>query len=224
MPGGAPLKKRRAAASKRPCKYGPRDADGLCPKKPKTPSKPRSSTASKRPCKYGARINGKCPPKPKAAKAKVRELSSVDGAAKQAHTVLRDKAATKSEKKEAVKVLATAVAVDATKKAAADAKRQVKAALKKPETKKAIAKVAKQYGVPVAKAAGLTTAAGAILIGGGAALSANRKREARAFADRELAKSKKRLGSALTAEQAKILWQQYYDHALKQPVYTPTIK
>lgn len=224
MPGGAPLKK----TSKRPCKYGPRDSEGKCPKKPPTPRKSSSSQAasksSKRPCKYGPRTpEGRCPPKPKAPK-KVKQLQSVEGAAKQATQVLRSKEATTSQKKEAVKVLGTAVAVDVTKKVAADAQRKAKQALKKPETRKAIAKVAKEYGIPVAKAAGVATGVGVTLAVGGAALSANRAREAKKYADRELAKTKKKLGKALTPEMEKTLHKQYEDHAKKQPVYTPTIK
>lgn len=43
--------------SKRPCKYGERDAQGKCPKKP--------TTMRRRPCKYGERnAQGKCPKKP----------------------------------------------------------------------------------------------------------------------------------------------------------------
>lgn len=73
MPGGAKLRasssrKARSSASKsskatgassRPCKYGPRDEDGYCPKKPKAPKK------AKKPCKYGPRdAQGYCPKKP----------------------------------------------------------------------------------------------------------------------------------------------------------------
>lgn len=46
--------------SKKPCKYGPRDDDGYCPKKPAA----AKSTKGKKPCKYGARIDGYCPKKP----------------------------------------------------------------------------------------------------------------------------------------------------------------
>lgn len=71
MPGGAKLRsssssqgktsassaRKATAASSRPCKYGPRDADGKCPKKPK-------SAKAKKPCKYGPRdAEGYCPKK-----------------------------------------------------------------------------------------------------------------------------------------------------------------
>lgn len=49
----------------RPCKYGPRDADGYCPKKPST-ARARSGG---RPCKYGPRgADGYCPKKPSAGR------------------------------------------------------------------------------------------------------------------------------------------------------------
>lgn len=49
--------------AKRPCKYGPRDSEGFCPKKPKSSG---SRVSSKRPCKYGPRdSNGLCPKRPK---------------------------------------------------------------------------------------------------------------------------------------------------------------
>lgn len=77
MPGGAKLRatsyaraksaasssRKVSAASSRPCKYGPRDSEGRCPKKPK-------SAAKKKPCKYGARTSeGLCPKKPRASSA-----------------------------------------------------------------------------------------------------------------------------------------------------------
>lgn len=69
FPGGANPSTPKAA-SKRPCKYGPRDADGYCPKAPKRASKARTrstSTRSKPPCKYGPRDeDGYCPKKPRA--------------------------------------------------------------------------------------------------------------------------------------------------------------
>lgn len=55
--------KSAGGGSKRPCKYGPRDADGFCPKAPRRSS--GRSGASKRPCKYGPRdADGYCPKKP----------------------------------------------------------------------------------------------------------------------------------------------------------------
>jgi hypothetical protein len=46
-----------APKRKRACKYGPRDADGYCPKKKK-------GGGSKRPCKYGRGSDGYCNKKP----------------------------------------------------------------------------------------------------------------------------------------------------------------
>lgn len=226
MPGGAPLKGARAAASKRPCKYGPRLSDGRCPPKPKAPAKARSKAASQRPCKYGARINGKCPPKPKAARAetgpKVRELKSVDGAARQAGEVLRSKKATSSQKKEAVKVLGSAVAGEATKKVGEHIVREAKKAARsnKPAIKAAAKKILSSGAVGTVATAGATAAGiGATLYVGGKALTANRQREARNFADTQLRLTRDRLKpQQLTAEQAKTLWNQYYQHALKAPV------
>lgn len=49
-----------SGTSKRPCKYGPRDDAGYCPKKPAG-----ARSTSKRPCKYGPRdAAGYCPKKP----------------------------------------------------------------------------------------------------------------------------------------------------------------
>lgn len=50
-----------SSSSQRACKYGPRDEDGKCPKKPKAAKKARAKKA----CKYGPRdSDGYCPKKP----------------------------------------------------------------------------------------------------------------------------------------------------------------
>lgn len=225
MPGGAPLKASRSRASSRPCKYGPRDADGRCPKKPKSSSTKPSTAAAKRPCKYGARIDGRCPPKPKAAKKdkapQVKDYKSVDSAARQAGEVLRSKKATKQQKHEAVKVLGTAVAGEATKKVGESVYREAKKAARQNKTAiKAAAKKVLTGGAATAGATGVGIAA--TLYAGGKALDANRRREARAFAASQLALTKKRLApQQLTKQQADTLYQQYYEHALKQPVQNP---
>ena len=225
MPGGSPLKR----ASTRPCKYGPRDAEGKCPKKPRTSSagtkKPSSSSANKRPCKYGPRdANGLCPKKPKsprAAKApSVREYKSVDSAARQAGEVLRSKKATKEQKHEAVKVLGSAVAGEATKKVGESVAREAKKAVR--QNKDAIKSAAKSAGKAVAGSAALRAGVtGAAIAGtlyvGGKVLDANRAREAKKWADQQLAATRKKLPK-LTPEQAATLWNQYYQHALKKPV------
>jgi hypothetical protein len=231
MPGGAPLRKR----STRPCKYGPRTDEGKCPPKPKSTKrtsrrsasvsasgKSQSSTgqrksASKKPCKYGERINGKCPPKPKAA-ATVKQYKSVDRAAEQAGAVLASKKATRAQKGEAVKVLGTAVAGQLAQQGISSAKRQVKTTLRKPATKKAI----KAAAPKIAKAAGTATAIGAVLVGGATALAANRERECRKYAEKQLAATKKRLPpGSVTPEMEATLRQQYFDHCSKQPVQNP---
>jgi len=49
-----------SSKSKKPCKYGPRDSDGYCPKAPKK----AKTAAKKKPCKYGPRDeDGYCPKK-----------------------------------------------------------------------------------------------------------------------------------------------------------------
>lgn len=219
MPGGAPLTKR----SSRPCKYGPRDEEGRCPKAPKK-AKATSSPKPKPPCKYGPRTaDGKCPKKPKAPKSEkqptVRQLKSVDGAARQAGEVLRSKKATSTQKKEAVKVLTTAVAGEVGKKVAEHTYREAKKAVRqnKDTLKSAAKSAAKAAAGSAAVRAGVYGAAAAgVVAAGGAALSAQRRKEAKAFADRELAKTRKKV--KLTDAQASTLWQQYYDFKLKQPV------
>lgn len=225
MPGGAPLKR----ASTRPCKYGPRDEDGRCPKKPSTKRSTSSSSGSKssskpskKPCKYGPRTaDGLCPKKPKAAKKEktptVRDYKSVDSAAKQAGEVLRSKKATSSQKKEAVKVLGTAVAVESAKKAGENVYREAKVAVKKAAKKESVRQAAKGAAKTAAKVGAAGTGAGVILYAGGKALTANREREAKKWAASQLAATRKRLApQKLTTEQANALYDQYYRHALKQ--------
>lgn len=62
-PASAPA----APRPKPPCKYGPRDADGYCPKKPPSVRQSSGISSSARPCKYGPRgPDGLCPKKPSA--------------------------------------------------------------------------------------------------------------------------------------------------------------
>lgn len=219
MPGGAPLK---ARSSKRPCKYGPRDSDGRCPKKPKSASARSKSASGKRPCKYGPRgADGLCPKKPKSQRApSVRDYESVSRAAQQAGQVLRSSKATKEQKHEAVKVLGGAIAQESGKKIVEHTVREARKALKTPKGRAAAVKVAKS-AAKAAKAVGTATAIGAVLAIGGAALDANREREAQAYADRELAATRKRLKGGLTPQQAATLRQQYVDFFKKQPTQNP---
>lgn len=224
MPGGAPLKR----SSKRPCKYGQRDADGRCPKKPRAGSSssrtssggsskpPRAAKA--KPCKYGPRTaEGKCPKKPKSARApSVRDYESVSSAARQAGQVLRSKKATTEQKHEAVKVLGAAVATESGKKVVEHVVHEARKALRTPTGRAAAASVARKAAGAV-KAVGTATAIGTVLTIGGAALDANRDREAKKYADRQLAATKKRLKQKLTSEQESTLRSQYAEYYKKLP-------
>ena len=222
MPGGAKLSRR---SSTRPCKYGPRDSDGRCPKKPRAASSSSrtssGTSSSKRPCKYGPRDSeGHCPKKPKTARAKkaptVRDYESVGRAAKQAGQVLRSDKATTEQKHEAVKVLGAAVATESGKKIVEHTVTEARKALRTPTGRAAAARVASKAAGAV-KVVGTATAIGAVLAIGGAALDANREREAQRYADRELAKTRKRLKQSLTAEQAATLHAQYVEYYKKLP-------
>lgn len=224
MPGGAPLTKARARSRKlAPCKYGPRDEQGRCPKKPAAPKKARS-TKPKPPCKYGPRDeNGRCPKKPASSKQakgpQVKELKSVDGAARQAGEVIRSKTATSSQKKAAVRVLGQAVAAESGKKVAEHVVREAKKAVRQSGGAKAVVKkVAGSAGAATLARAGLYGAAFAgVLYTGAVALNAQRAREAKKWADEQLSITRKRLPQ-LTVGQAQTLWNQYFEHAMKRPV------
>jgi hypothetical protein len=236
MPGGAPLVMpssggtRKRSASKRPCAYGPRDADGYCPKRParSRSSSSSSSSSAKRPCKYGPRdSDGHCPKKPRSERAsnakaapRVRDYETVERAARQAGQVLRSKKATKEQKHEAVSVLGQAVATEVGKKVAEHVGKEAKAALTKPETQAALkSAVAKAAPVAAAVVRGSVVGLGiyATLALGGRALTNQREKEAARFADAELAKTKAKLPS-LTQDQGVTLWKQYFDFKMKQPV------
>jgi hypothetical protein len=225
MPGGAPLRRSR---SSRPCKYGARDEDGRCPKAPKRAAAAKAPRA-KAPCKYGERdADGRCPKKPKSARAAkaptVKKLKSVDGAARQAGEVLRSDKATKAQKHEAVKVLGSAVAGEASKKVAGDVARQAKKAVRQSGGARAVAKkVAKVAAGSAAVRAGAVGAgiAGTLYVGG-KALDANRRREAAKWAAKQVSLTKKRLApQKLTPEQEATLYRQYFDHFVQQPVTNP---
>lgn len=148
----------------------------------------------------------------------MRDLESVSAAGRQAGQVLRSKKATSEQKKEAVKVLGTAVAGEVAKKTAEHVAREGRKALREPHVREAIKSAASNVGVPLAKATLVGALVAGTLAAGGAALTSNREKEAKRWADQQLADTRKRLGTALTPEQAKTLWQQYYAFALKQPV------
>lgn len=221
-PGGAPLKR----VSSRPCKYGPRDDEGKCPKKPKSTNSTgsKSSARTKPPCKYGPRdANGLCPKKPKSTRAsqppKVKEYKSVDSAAKQAGEVLRSKKATSSQKKEAVRVLGTAVAGEAGKKIVTEASRTVKkkvASKAGREALKSAAKKAAPLGAAALRAAPVVGGIAATLYAGGKALTANRARECKQWAQEQLRATEAKV--KLTPEHRRTLLAQYEAHCKKKSV------
>lgn len=228
MPGGAPLKR---AASKRACKYGPRDADGYCPKKPasSSTSKPPRAPRAKPPCKYGPRdASGYCPKKPKAPKREkaptVRDYSSPERAGKQVREILTSSKATKEQKREAVQVLGEAIAVESGKKVAEHIGRSAQKAVKDPKVRAQVIDAAKK----AAPLAGAVARAGVVGLGiyatlalGKRALTSQRERESAAFANAELAKTQKKV--SLTQDQAVTLWKQYFDFNMKRPVQNPFI-
>lgn len=168
--------------AKPPCKYGPRGADGYCPKAPKSS---RSTTRNR------TRVTAK----------------TGDSAVEQGIQVLTNPNASASQKSQAVQTVGTTVLTDAARKTARKNAPKIKAAVKK-------------YAKPVGKVVVPVAATAGILAAGGKALTANRKREANRFAEKELAKTKKRLpkGQRLTPQMESTLRQQYYDAALKRPV------
>jgi hypothetical protein len=230
MPGGAPLASPRAGVStkrkpsKRACKYGPRDADGYCPKAPKVSrsSKPPKAARAKPTCKYGPRdANGFCPKKPKVTRDKkaiaVKDYESVDRAASQAGQVLRSSKATKEQKHEAVSVLASAVGGEVAKKVGEHAAREIKKASGNPKAQAAIKKAL--GSLPIL--GGLGVAAGAATVYAAAkGIGREHDKRARAWADAQLATTRK--STRLTQAQADVLWKQYYDFALKQAAATNT--
>lgn len=79
---------------KPPCKYGPRDEYGYCPKKPAAEKGSSRSSSGGKPCKYGDRLeDGSCPPKPKTqkqlnaqAKRQVKTAQAIAKAAAETNT------------------------------------------------------------------------------------------------------------------------------------------
>lgn len=148
----------------------------------------------------------------------MRDYESVSAAGRQAGQVLRSKKATGEQKKEAVKVLGTAVATEVAKKTAEHVVREGRKAVREPHVREALKAVATNVGVPLAKATLVGALVAGTLAAGGAALTSNREKEAKRWADDQLAQTRKQLGTSLTKDQADTLWKQYYDFALKQPV------
>jgi len=126
---------------------------------------------------------------------------TTDAAVEQGIKVLTNPRASTEQKSAAVTQVATTVLTDAARKTVRQNAPKIKQALK-----------------DALPAVGIVAGTAGILKVGGQALTANRKREAKKFADSELAKTKKRMGAQITPAIAATLWQQYYDFKLKQPV------
>jgi len=111
FPGNSSSMRSSSTKSKKPCKYGPRDADGYCPKKPKAAKK----ATKKKPCKYGPRdSDGYCP------KKKTAFYTGEDGEIKVSKAVKskakkETKAITKTISEETLKLLIPA-ALDKSKR------------------------------------------------------------------------------------------------------------
>jgi hypothetical protein len=187
-------KKVRAKKAKPPCKYGPRGADGYCPKKPKAPKKARE--------------------------VRVRDLESVGAAGRQAGEVLRSSKATGEQKREAVGVLGQAVAVESGKKVAEHIAREGRKSLRTAEGR-AAAKTLGRGAVSAVKVLAPVAAIAGTLVVGGAVLDANRLRESEKKADAELKRTEKTLGRRLTDKEHETLRQQYIEFFYKQPVVNP---
>ena len=131
--------------------------------------------------------------------------------------MLRSREATTSQKKEAVKVLGTAVAGEVAKKVGEHAVREARKAVRQPIVRETLKKAAPAV---LATGVGVTLAAAAIAA---AAIGIEKEHAKRAaqWASKTLEQAAKKLPS-LTPEQASTLWHQYYDYALKQPAATNT--
>jgi hypothetical protein len=189
-----PKRSARAPKAKPPCKYGPRGADGFCPKKPKSPRKARE--------------------------LRVRDYESVRAAGRQAGQVFRSDKATGEQKKEAAKVLGTAIATESGKKVAEHTYREARKTLRTQEGKEAL-RAAAPVLKSTAKALGTATFIAGTLAAGGEILDANRLRESERWADQELKNTEKRLGRRLTDEEHETLRRQYIEWKYKQPVVNP---
>lgn len=210
MPGGAPIKRR---TSKRPCKYGPRDSDGLCPKKPRAAkTKKQKPPRKKPPCKYGPRdADGYCPKKPRAAAAAAAVTLANPRATpeQRAHAKQTIAKKTTSIISRSAEAGAGAAATEFHKQALSTAKRRAR-------TKEVAIKVGKAAAVGAARLA--TRGSVLFLKGGGnpthraprAGKAAPRMTSAQ-WATQELQRTEARLpkGQKLTRAQRKTLYQQY---------------
>lgn len=207
MPGGAKLKR---AASKRPCKYGPRDSAGHCPPKPRAAKKSAAKkTAKKRPCKYGPRdADGLCPKKPK--RYDPERDSWLDKPITTTTTTGRKKETTTRK-----------VVTEATNKAANEAARKVADSIYDQLKAKGVVEKLKNAAATLGSAAvafvrkaQLPAALGAVYVAIGKALQLSESSRdtgaARLAADAQMRITKRALGKqTLTKEQETALYAQY---------------
>jgi len=213
LPGGAPIKKR--PSSKRPCKYGPRDADGYCPKKPKASSSKATTTARKKPpCKYGPRdADGYCPKK---------QTKS----ARQAENIVKAVTGTPAKKAEARKSIAKDAKAAAKKSAEIAVQKPIERAIRPAARKKAAAKVKEWAGaaatgaaslakkaLPLASLIGLAVAGGAIM---SAAMTDRYKKRAYKMLQDTIARTPEAQRYQYTAEVQATLLRQYMDYLRQQ--------
>lgn len=185
----------RAKKAKPPCKYGPRGADGYCPKKPRSEVSVRQLRSGSAATEQAIKVLRN----PKASGAQKREALST---AATAIAWEGGKGAARGVRTEVRKATRTAAGRAALRKLKGAAGTAVLAVGKK--------------ALPVA---GIY---GAVKVGG-KLLTANARRAAKKWAKEELARTEKKTGR-LPANQRAALLQQYEAWKLKQPVYTPTIK
>jgi hypothetical protein len=213
LPGGAPVKKK--TASKRPCKYGPRDADGYCPKKPKaTRSSSTTKTASKRPCKYGPRdADGRCPKKQTQSQRRAENVvKAVTGSPERKAQARRDIA--KDVKKSTAKAAEIAIQKPIERAIRPAARKRAKEKVK--EWAGAAASGAATFAKKIAAPAGILTAWLATQAGLSAAMKDRIRREATQMLKDTIARTPPGQRYQYTPEVQAQLLQQYAQHVRNQ--------
>jgi len=130
--------------------------------------------------------------------------------------VLRSDTATSSQKKEAVTAVGTALAVDAGKGVAREAKKE----LTKISRSKAGKETLKKVGTAAAAVASRTlpaAAAAGVIVLAAKGIESQKRKEATKAAERELALTEKRLKRKLSAQERAALKSQYEQFYYKQP-------
>lgn len=213
-------KKRRTPRSKAP---GVKAA-----RAPRPPKAPRAKKP-KPPCKYGPRdARGYCPKKPRAARdaVVVRDLQSARAAGAQAVRVLRSSKATSEQKREALATAGSALAWESGKSGARAVTRELRKAGRSRAGREALRKVKSVVGGAVVaggKKVAVLAAGGYVIKKAAQGIEAAKRRDARKWAQAELARTEKKTGR-LPADQRAALLRQYEEWRYRQPVYTPTIK